>query len=290
MKLLILFSLLSTTSYTWANSAFTNEPAGFQPAFETRFDNLSGLLDVYQSTEIVSDSSAPLSPSNVARQTLYPFAKTGGGQLEWIAAGFQREMFVGMWWRVNPGWQGRIVQDKLFFMRGPTGDNQGSNGLFEWVGGPRKGGPMVLIWAHNSGNVDNSHICGGPAGAGSGGNCYPNVGSGAVGAPGTWNKIEAYVKTSTTLTSRDGEVRWWINGVPAGVYTNMNYGPAGLNNWVWTETWDGSGDMGTSNTVEWNHYIDHLYISMRNTNGTGGGGIPAPPANLLSAPKNLKIF
>jgi hypothetical protein len=45
---------------------------------------------------------------------------------------------------------------------------------------------------------------------------------------GAWTKLEAYVKASTTSTSRDGIVRWWVNGVPAGSYTNLNYGAGGL--------------------------------------------------------------
>ncbi len=246
---------------TQVHSKWTNEPAGFKPVFETDFSTLNGLDDVYKSTVLTTDPSAPFSPNKVAMHRLEAGAKNGGGQIGWYTQSPQREMFVGLYWRVNSGWEGRTVQDKLFFMRG---DN--SNGLFEWIGGPRKGGPMILIWAHNSGNVDNSHICGGPAGLGSGGNCFPNVSTGAVGAPGTWHKIEAYVKTSTTLTSRDGEVKWWINGQLAGAYTKVNYGSAdkGINYWAWTETWDGSGDMGKSNTVPWEHYIDHLYISMKN--------------------------
>ena len=40
---------------------------------------------------------------------------------------------------------------------------------------------------------------------------------------GVWHRIELYEKYSTTASSNDGIVRWWVDGVLNGDYTNLNY-------------------------------------------------------------------
>lgn len=57
----------------------------------------------------------------------------------------------------------------------------------------------------------------------------------------------------------------------AGNYTNMNYGWSGLNDWTWSETWDGY--VNPVPTVEWAHFLDQLHISVR----SGGGVQDNPP-------------
>lgn len=62
-------------------------------------------------------------------------------------------------------------------------------------------------------------------------------------------------------------MRVWVNGNLIIDYTQFNYcGPngEGLNYFLWNETWDGHQDMGVSNTVAWEHYIDHLYLEGAN--------------------------
>lgn len=283
------FLLIADVAFAQFTSC-TNEPPGLTPRIQTDFTTLSGILDVYSSTVIVSDPTAPVSPSSVARHRMEALAPFGGGQTHATVAS-AREFYACFWWRTNPEWQGRIAQDKLFFIRNIDAPvDQRSNGYFGFKGGPTKsheGLIPYMFWAHNSGNVDNSHICGGPPGLGSGGNCDPNVGSGRINALGQWNKLEAYVKTSTTLTSRDGVVKWWVNGSPAGNYSQVNFGGViGSNDWVWTETWDGCGtggapgcDIGPTgvNTNVWEHYIDRLYISTSGGTPPNLDNPPGPP-------------
>jgi hypothetical protein len=185
-----------------------------------------------------------------------------------------RELFMGLMWRTNPEFQGRIVGNKTFFL----GSSAGA-GVFLFGRSALSNGSAPLIYNHNS-SLDNSHIC-----SDGGIMCYPNVSSGIV-TRGNWTKIEVYVRASTTRTSRDGILRWWINGVLAGNYTTFNFHSPVFTDWIWTETWDGSGDMGSSNTVQWNHYIDHLYISLPNCNAGGCGGNQAVdnPAGPPAAP------
>lgn len=253
---------------TYGAGVWTNEPAGASVVLDCPFNSVQGcgILDAYSSSQIASDSSAPISPSSVVKSTLYAGNSAGGMQLNYVTAQVSREMYVGLMWRTNPQFFGRQVANKLFFVRGPA-----SNGFFGMMGGPgggnSAGSPSFIFFGHNSGNVNNGHTCGGDS---NGLTCFPNIGSGQVAPAGSWFKLEVYLKASTTNTSRDGIVRWWVNGAPAGSYTNMNLSSLGLNEWVWSETWDGT--VNPVPAVDWSHFIDHLHISV-----PGGSSTDQPP-------------
>ncbi len=280
-----------------AQTTWPNKPAGFQTVLDCPFNSKPtpsrdpagcGIENFYNAGAIVQDGSAPLSPSNVYKSWISAGQSGGGTQLNWVnPAGTSREMWVGVKWRTNPEFFGRQVANKLFFVRGPV-----SNGVFMMMGGPGGGNdagkPSYIVFAHNSGNINNGHACGGDA---AGATCFPNVGSGQVVPAGAWFTLEAYVKSSTTNTSRDGVVRWWVNGVPAGNYTNLNVSSLGLNEWVWSETWDGT--VNPPPATEWAHFVDHLQIAVCSgcavPPGGGGGTTPNPdtPAGPPAVPTGL---
>jgi len=272
LPLLLVFSLFPSLSVA---QVWPNKPASFGTVLDCPFNIKPtpsrdpagcGIENFYNAGSIVSDGSAPLSPSNVFKSAISAGASTGGSQLNYVTAQTYREMYVGLKWRTNPEFFGRQVANKMFFMRGPA-----SNGFFGLMGGPgggnAAGSPFFLFFGHNSGNVNNEHTCGGGAG---GFTCFPNAGSGRTVPTGNWFTIEAYMKSSTTNTSRDGIVRWWVNGALAGNYTNMNLSSLGLNEWVWSETWDGT--VNPPPAQEWAHFIDHLTIAV-----SGGGVNPDNP-------------
>lgn len=251
-----------------AAGVWTNEPAGASVVLDCPFNSTPsacGILDVYSSSIPDTDGTAPVSPSGVLRSTISAGNNTGGMQIGYAIPQTHREFFLGLMWRTNPQFTGRTVNDKMFFIRGPQ-----TNAYFGMRGCP--GCPQRQFgWSHNASNVDNSHICGD-----SGFWCYPNVGSPPI-TIGQWTKIEVYMKSSTTMTSRDGTLRWWINGQPAGNYTNINYAPFGMNDWTWSETWDGFVNPVPS--VDWSHYFDHLHISIPGgaTSADQPSGPPATP-------------
>ena len=273
-------------------STWPNMPVGATVLFDHDMSSKTGLLDVYNSWIPTTDASEPVSPNTCFKSRLAALNREGGGEVHVAFPTIYREMFVGLSWRTNAAFQGRSGGNKTFFMRGPD-----SIGVFVIQGGLASGtGP--LVWSHNSGALDNSHT----ASADLGLLAYPNVTSGLV-SRGTWTRIEAYIKASTTNTSRDGIIRWWINGTLVGNYTNFNYAGAGLNEWIWTETWDGCGgnpgcDLGTVNTADWEHYIGHLFIAAGGTSGGGGGGgTPSTPvlssltpATITLAPGNAQVL
>lgn len=284
---------LLCASPSWAQ-VWPNEPAGASTVLDCPFSgppSSCGIQDVYGSSQVGSDGSGLVSPPSALISTLNAGQFTGGMQLEWVTPGgsLRREMFVGMSLRTNATFQGRTVGNKMFFMKGPD-----SNGVFLFNNESLSNGTGRVIFAHNTGIVggiqlDNSHVCADPYGA----TCYPNVGPGTM-TVGTPTKIQAYIKCSTTNTSRDGIVRWWVNGAPAGNYTNLNYCAAGLNIWAWTETWDGSRCC-TFATQIWQWLVDHLHISLPNCGASGcGGGVtppspPPPPPLPPNKPTNLRV-
>ena len=257
------------------STAFPNEPTGATNLLDHAFNNFTGLTDVYSSVSggtlsIQSDATGLVSPSNCMRSRLGANAPTGGCQLEFSMGGTYDDMFVGIVWRTNSQFQGRTVGNKLFLMRGPS-----TNGVWLFNNASLSGGAGQLIFAHNTGGLDNSHIFA----ADSGLIGYPNTDPGTLRV-GQWFKLECYMKKSTTATSRDGIVRWWINGVLVGNYTNLNVSPLRINEWVWSETWDGY--VKPLPSVDWSHYLDHLYISIPSCvsgcTPTGGNPFPGAPS------------
>jgi len=168
-------------------------------------------------------------------------------------------MYVGLYWRTNPQFQGRVATNKLWLLGGY--DTMG--GFFLFGASKIQNGQAPLLWTLNTGGISNEHL----VGTNDPGALFPpNVGNGTVRV-GVWYKVEMKIRASTTRTSRDGSLQWWINDVLVGSYPNLNYcGPNGetLDRWAWTQTWDGAFDMGQSNTVAWEHWIDHLYIVGKN--------------------------
>ena len=277
---LIVILLISLLVPVLAQAQWTNEPVGSTQLLNCAFSSAPascGILDAYSSAVAGTDGTAPISPSGVIVSTLPAFSYTGGMQLNYVFPGGRlvREMFVGMEVRTNAGFQGRTVGNKMFFMRGPG--NPPYNGVFNMYG--PQGGPWYLYFGHNTGGgLDNSQACTADLGL----VCPPNVNFAAAEMhTGPWMKVEAYIKCSTTRTSADGIVKWYLDGTLVANYTNFNYCPDGLNEWAWSETWDGSTCC-TFATVDWKWFIDHLYVSYRNCtiNCSGTSTDTTPPSQV----------
>ena len=268
-------------------STWPNTPAGATVLLDTDLNKSTlanvGILDVYSSSIAGSDGTAPVSPSSTIISRIYAGNLYGGMQLNWVSPTTYTDMFVALSWRTNAGFLGRTTANKLWFVRGP-----GCNGFFGMAGPP--GGPFRLGFGHNTASLNNAHIWPDDLGLGYSPN---NISTGALPL-NTWTRLECYLKKSTTATSRDGIVRWWVNGVMVGNYTNMNYAPNGLNEWVWSETWDGTVTNPTP-SVDWEHHLDHLFIATGGIPSTGGGGATPvlstiSPANVTLAPGNSQLY
>lgn len=257
---------------------FPQEPAGSSTLLNHNFTAAlgSGMSDYYNSRNrpgaLQADGTAPVSPTGCFVSYITAGSNTGGTELVWSNGSTYDDMFVGMSWRTNAQFEGRPQGNKTFFMRGPGGDGlpNRTNGVFLFNNASLNNGSGVMIFAPNTGNLSNQHITGS---SDPGVPIFPNVGNGTL-TRGVWYKLQAYMKKSTNATSQDGILRWWINGVLVGNYTNVNY-PGGFNEWLWSETWDGTPNFTVN--VQWEHWLDHVYIS------TGGTVTPSPSVPTISS-------
>lgn len=309
-KLGLLWLLIIFTSS--ASAQWTNEPAGSQVRVDCNMNDhlctgsVSGgtFYDLYNNLPLISDPSEPISPGSV-RVAALPYSgpcigqgplpcAVGGGQLGWYNNAPTTDLYIGASFKINDSYScSGAGSSKFFFMRAfeNTFGFPGSNGVFLVQGCDEQ---KQIQWMTNGG-VNNSHICGGDS---NGLLCYPNMSAGKI-TRGQWIKFEACVRGSTTPTSRDGVVRWWINGVEAGHYDNYNSNSPVINEWAWNQTWDGYGN-GQAFTSDASQSVGHIRISVPanggcRTAGNGGGGstpqpTPTPVAPSLNKPANLRFI
>lgn len=260
-----------------ASTEWPNEPAGAQAMLDCPFNdvNCGGQLWTPTPGILRQPGGAPFSAPNALTSHLPAGATQGGQHTTWPTSATARamgEIYVGFWWKMNANFQGlKNSTNKLFFIRNWefSFGKDGVNGVFLLLGQPDQF-PWSLGWFHNTGGLDNTHACAT--------NCFPNVGSVPIYRD-TWYRVEAYIKSSSCSTCRDGIVRWWVNGTLLGNYTNMNYGSGNMNEFTIGHTWDGSAmtkcydavnnPYGRDCSREWLHHFDHLRISAPN-------GAPAP--------------
>lgn len=254
----------SVTVSNPASSTWANAPVGGTVLCDVNCSadpDTVGLFDVFNSVILETDATAPFSPSGCWKARMEALAPSGGCQLEKTAPTRYREMYFGLYWRSNPQFQGLPVGNKLFFL----GSDSGMNGCFTWNNASLVNGVGPMIFNINTSGIANPHVFNGSLDPSL--PWRPNVGNGDL-ARGVWYKLEGYVKASTTRTSQDGILRWWVNDAMVGNYTNVNYcGPNGetLNRWMWTQAWDGSTSwFGSGNTTAWEHWVDHLYVVGKN--------------------------
>jgi uncharacterized protein YjdB len=234
-------------------TTWPNEPAGFTVIADYGFDDV---LPVGQSVPVgssgwsinngsatrVSDASAPVSPMNVG-QWKYPAGMVEGGApaTMYYETGAGREMYVGLWWKAsNP------------FNASPSGVNKIA---FTWSQS------NLLSYINMEGQGVPYHITIHDAPLGNGQTLSPNITASPV-ALGVWHRIELYQKYSTTATSGDGIVRWWVDGVLNGDYTNLNFAQdAGFGEFQLSPTY--GGNTGATKTEDDYYWYDHVHISRR---------------------------
>jgi hypothetical protein len=264
-----------------AGGNWPNEPPGSTVVVDCPFSGslCPPMFNVYNTASFTSDSKAPMSPGGVFDTYLDAGSITGNGQ--WGATlPKAREVFLGTWWSTNADFQGIANNgNKMLFIRAPS---SGDNSFLVWQGPPNTA--RTLKWDMQA-IYSNAHVsgwAGDPSGLS--GWFEPNGPSNGIVSPGSgWHKIEIYLKASTTGTSRDGIVRWWLDGVLVGSYNNVNLAPGGYEDFQINHTWDGSGIFSASYrdmSKAWHHYWDHLYISVRQ-----GGSSADQPAGPPAAPR-----
>jgi hypothetical protein len=259
-------------------SPWPNEPAGFRTLSDwpynqmvTKVDGgLSGGAEVWNqspgrgSGAIVRDSSAPLSPPNVAQLTYPPGMPSGLApwNLYLLPQPAGREFYTAFWWKANAGWQGDPSGiNKIIFWQDAA---PGSANLIVMMNNQRQPDYFLTVTLEfnqaSNGQLVNS------AGGGAVWHVFGNVrGGNYVITPGTWYRIELYFKGSTTPTSQDGVVRWWATKqgdaapTPIGDYTNVNFDSPNFIQFSFAPTW--GGNSGVYKTQTDYYRIDHVHLS-----------------------------
>lgn len=275
----LLFTAVLLLCATPALAQWTNEPAGATWLLNcpmTAADCVGGIvrgtwLDIYHNLTYFTPGDAPLSPPTVARASLIYPNTSGGGDLGWWDNQADRGLYVGVYFRFISGGYSSTQSTKFIFLRNNNNlaGAARTNGVFNFSG--TSATTRQITFHHNTGGLNNSHICGGDA---FGATCFPNVGPGSI-TLGQWTKLEAIVCASTSTTSRDGTVRWWVNGVEAGRYTTLNYGTGSTNEFWWNQSWDTFAN-GQGFTGDAHQDIDHLVVS----------SIPASACNTTTVTDN----
>ncbi len=260
LPLLLLFALWATPTFAqWAN-----EPSGATRLLNcpmSAADCVGGIvrgtwLDIYHNLTYFTPGDAPLSPPTIARASLIYPNTSGGGDLGWWDNQADRGLYLGAYFKFTAGGASSVGSTKLFFLRTLNNLAGGTqlNGVFT-IGGTNAT-TRQLRFHHNTGGLNNGHICGGDA---FGAICFPNLSSGNF-TIGQWVKFEAIVCASTSPTAQNGTVRWWINGVEAGRYTTLNYGTGVVNEFWWNQTWDSFAN-GQGFTGDVHQDVDHVVVS-----------------------------
>ena len=210
------------------------------------------------------------------QQTIWP--KPGTAAVQPLS-----NLYVCFRWKMNDKFVGYRVANKVVFLAAQdfTYGRLSVNGFFGirpfntsnyptiqpmyWYFGPNS---AVQFW-------NNDHTCALDFGL----QCDPNVTATPV-SQDTWYTIEMYGIASSCNTCRNGTIKWWVNGVLNGNYTNMNYGDTILNEWQINHTWDGVLTCAARDcTYDQIHWFDEVLSASVGglPAGSGGGGTSPPP-------------
>jgi hypothetical protein len=252
---------------TPVTATWPNEPSGMTNRVDNNLSTLppgdsltivNNLRGTYGGTriQVISDVTAPQSPSSVARYDFNNLAATGispgtlyhdpGGN-GWTSS------YQAYYWKFSSNFKQHLANlTKLSFMI--WGQDFSGSLIPELIGGP---GAWALQTILSTRGATNDHI-GGLAGDSA--IRLPVNGASTAVQPDTWYLIEVYARTSTSTTSQDGTVKIWVNRNLCWNYTNTNTPTKGIVKWELNPTW---GGVDTSGALGQGYFFyDHVYISV----------------------------
>ena len=204
--------------------------------------------DTDPTLSIISDSTAPHSPSNAIR-AFYPAGMSGGsapGHAGTTFSGGYKTIYVTYWAKYSANFYGHISNyTKQFYM----GANGQPGQIFTLVSASPGDAPLV------------PRVCLQSA-LGTDGIFLPNLVPGAVVPRGQWFYME-FVLTGNTAGNADGSVDWYMNGVHVGSKSGLKITTTAT---AWTLLSFDPVYGGTGGTVPADQWldIDHVYLSGKN--------------------------
>jgi len=184
-------------------------------------------------TVLASDATAPASPSGVY-DFVYPQGMVEGNAPSTVYySGLNNaEVYVGFYWKASSP-----------FDTGPDGNKI----AFIFNGGGGGGGQQFLILLPDG----KLHVL--PEYPGDYNWRDPNVNATTV-TLGAWHKIEWYSNVST------GVLKWWLDGVLQGSYTNVT-NPVKFDMFQFSPTW--GGNIGAKKKETDHYWFDHVRLVVR---------------------------
>lgn len=231
---------VSATQPPPSGGAWPDEPSGLSPVTDQPWNALNtlGWQDIYNTNgyaSIVSDPTAPLSPSNVIQYT-YPsgFQSGAAPATEFVSLPGLKKVFVGIWWKVSDPWQGNPTNvNKIQYL---FTNSLGS--MYMCMYGTPGGPYEIRVFPQFTVSQDVW--------------LTPNVNHVPV-TLGTWHRIEWMVDYSGP-TSR---IQWWMDGVLLGDYSGVPFPSESLIEYHLTPVWGGTGGTKTETDYYW---YDHVRI------------------------------
>ena len=226
--LLVLVLVLFYLPSSIALADWPNKPAGMTVISDHNFNTLNGngwVATFPLGGAIVSDSGDPESPPN-AYKTWWFHTGDGNSAVPNLNFSPANEVFIGFTWKPsNPftGWANN--NNKVLNIWTDVGGIYWYHGLKGSNGTAGQGGPYKSDIFVN-GAPFNGHL-----------------GSGFLIGPttvqlGVWHRVEIYWKHSTTPTSQDGIVKYWLDGILQVNQNNVNFNGTGFNTIQLAQSWD----------------------------------------------------
>jgi hypothetical protein len=249
---------------------FPNAPLGHALKSDWGFPTLagSGWVDAYNGASLhthVSNQDGPVSAPTALRAR-FPVGHPGGngtGNVGFIFTA-TREMYVGYYFKIGAPFQLHPTAQKLVYFHSNFQNAHPFYAMIAGFGG--SGNAQVNVGTNmrmdlalqGDSSVNNQHLHGA-------GGFFPFPGSGTLLGTssnvqvGVWVRHEVFLRESSSLTSRDGIARWWVNGVQVGNFTNINTQQnGGFMGCIINPVYGGGSQV--TKTQEDNIYYDHFHL------------------------------
>src|SRR6266545_2499188 len=244
----------AVTVTTGTGNPSLNEPPGFRALNDQPWDLLTGSGWSYlrrtssKDDGIVLDATAPRSAADVLRIVFTTdMIHDTEPSVHWIGLPGVREIYTVWWMKVSPNWECSPAGCGKITFHFTNGSGQVYTGLYHQGGNPSSGwinGPPYRIGVNTEWAPYGQAVW------------LPNATTTFIN-PGEWHRIEVYYRWETTPgSSGDGIIRWWVDGVLNGNYTNVHYPSGSFNEFQYAPT------LQNPPSAEQYMYIDHTYASV----------------------------
>jgi spore germination cell wall hydrolase CwlJ-like protein len=232
-----------------SGGAWPNEPGGMTLFSDQPWNLLTGLGWNYlrrtssKDASIVTDAAAPLSPSNMLRMVFTPsMSPDTEPSVHFLSVPNIKEVYTGWWMKLSPNWECSPAGcGKVTFLF-TNGAGQVYTGVFHSEGSSNPPYRMAVNteWAPYGQRI-----------------WYPNVTTTPMN-PNQWHRIEVYYRWETNPgVSNDGVIRFWVDGVLNGDYSNVHYPASSFVEFQFAPT------LQNPPSAEQYMYVDHTKISRR---------------------------